>query len=209
MSITNKGTLRTAVLAEVVWDTSLETRCNEWIDRATATLNRDLRVKDMLTTLTGTLTGSTSTLAQPSDFLSVETFFLSTGGGSVIPSFVTPTALEQSVPSDASGQPTHIAIVGSNFKLKPIPDSNYDYTLLYYQRIPALTTDTDTNWVLDNHPDAYLYGTLVMGGIYLNDSRIQEWSTLYTRALQGIRGESDRALLPPGNIQVSLEATVT
>ena len=48
-----------------------------------------------------------------------------------------------------------------------------------------------------------------MGGIYLKDSRIQEWSTLYTRALQGIRGESDRAMLPPGNIQVSLQTTVT
>ena len=209
MSITNKGTLRTAVLAELVWDTSLDTRVDEWTDRLTASLNRDLRVKDMLTTATGTLTAGTATLAQPSDFLSVESFYITTGGESIMQTFVTPTALEQTVASDSSGQPTHIAVIGSNFKLKPIPDSAYNYTLLYYQNVPVLTTDTDTNWVLTNHPDAYLYGVLVFGGIYLNDSRVQEWSTLFTRALQGIRGESDRAMLPPGNLQVTLEATVT
>ena len=209
MSITNKATLRTAILAEVVWDSSLDSRCDEWIARTTANLSRDLKTKDMLASATGTLTSATGELAQPADFLSVEAFYLTNSGGSSTLNFMTPTSLEETVPSDAGGFPTSIAIIGSNFKLKPIPDSNYGFTLLYYQKVPALADDTDTNWVLTNHPDAYLYGALVFGGIYLNDSRVQEWSALYTRALQGIREESDRATLPIGNIQVTLDATVT
>ena len=208
MSITNKGELRTAILNEVEWNSSLNDRADEWITRTTQNLARDLRVNQMLATTTGTLTASTATLAVPSDFLGVDTFYLTTGGASEPVVFVTASVLETTVPNNANGLPTNAAIIGSNIRLKPIPDAGYDYTLVYFARPSALTADSDTNWILDNHSDAYLYGALTFAGLYLSDIRVQTWGTLYTRALQGIEQDSERAQFPIGEVQVTLDASI-
>ncbi len=46
---------------------------------------------------------------------------------------------------------------------------------------------TSTNWVLDDHPDVYLYGALLETAPYLvDDARIPVWETLFEKRLSNI-----------------------
>lgn len=49
--------------------------------------------------------------------------------------------------------------------------------MLYGQRIAALSDSNVTNWMLDKHPDFYLFGSLAMAESWLkNDPRIPQWA---------------------------------
>ncbi len=47
--------------------------------------------------------------------------------------------------------------------------SPLDVIVNYYRRFPALVNDTDTNWLIQNHYDIYLYATLWQSGVYIQE----------------------------------------
>jgi len=49
--------------------------------------------------------------------------------------------------------------------------SDADIEMIYYVRYPALASDTDTNWILQNAYGAYLYGSLLHAKPYLRDEQ--------------------------------------
>jgi hypothetical protein len=62
-------------------------------------------------------------------------------------------------------------------------------TLVYYAKIPPLSSTNVTNWLLTDHPDAYLYGALMQAAIKYQDSQAATgYGTLFTQALNGIQG---------------------
>lgn len=42
-------------------------------------------------------------------------------------------------------------------------------SITYYAKFPALVKDTDSNWLLENAPDVYLFSALVEASIYTRD----------------------------------------
>ncbi len=81
-------------------------------------------------------------------------------------------------------------MVGDEFQFIPIPDASYLVELTYWRRIPPLSDTNTTNWILSDHPDAYLYGALVQSAPYLmDDSRITTWGTLFTAALDDMNND--------------------
>ena len=63
----------------------------------------------------------------------------------------------------------------------------------YFQKIPALSTETTSNWLLDRHPDVYLYGSLVEAQPYLhNDKRVVLWKALFTEAVEQLISEDHK-----------------
>ena len=76
--------------------------------------------------------------------------------------------------------------------LNTVPDGTYTSELYYNARLPALSDSTTTNWLLEYHPDAYLYGSLVHSAPYLKeDARLQTWAALYQNAVDAINTESE------------------
>jgi len=69
-----------------------------------------------------------------------------------------------------------------------IAPSNGDTTVdaIYLSRVTPLTPDNDSNWVLEEHADCYLTGTLLEAAIYIRDE--QAIALLSTR-LDGIIAE--------------------
>ena len=64
---------------------------------------------------------------------------------------------------------------------------------LCYQKIPALA-DNATNWLLDAHPDAYLYGSLMQSAPYLQaDERIGIWAGKYNQIKEQITASDEKA----------------
>ena len=73
------------------------------------------------------------------------------------------------------------------------PDGDYTLEIIYYQKIPALSANT-TNWLLDEHPDAYLYGTLMHSAPYLQaDERVGIWAGKYQQIIEQIKTSDEKA----------------
>ena len=43
----------------------------------------------------------------------------------------------------------------------PTPDQDYDFEVLYYERLSPLSSENQTNWLTQNAPNAMLFGTLL------------------------------------------------
>ena len=83
-----------------------------------------------------------------------------------------------------SGAPKFYTVVGGELQLYPVADQAYVGELVYLARTPALSDAAPANWILQDHPDAYLYGALVQSAPYLrDDARAEVWGTLFTAAL--------------------------
>ena len=98
------------------------------------------------------------------------------------------------ITSDTQGKPRYYAITDGSIEAFPTPDANYTLEMVYYGRIPALTTSNTSNWVLQYHADAYLYGALIHSAPFLGeDARMATWAALYQSAIDAINMESDKA----------------
>lgn len=83
---------------------------------------------------------------------------------------------------------------GDSFELLPAPDATYTFELQYFRRIPRLSDAQPVNWVLEEAPDAYLYGALVHTAPYLqHDERIATWAALAGAAMQRLNQSSKKA----------------
>ena len=57
-----------------------------------------------------------------------------------------------------------------------------------FRDVPALSSGNPSNWILEDHPDLYLYGALVEAEPYLkNDARIPVWRGLYDVEIARVR----------------------
>jgi hypothetical protein len=64
-------------------------------------------------------------------------------------------------------------------EMRLVRGDSADLTLLYWQKIPALSDSNQTNWVLDRYPDLYLYASLRHAAALLpkDDRRVfEDWS---------------------------------
>jgi hypothetical protein len=100
------------------------------------------------------------------------------------------------------GRPFAYSVVGNEFQLFRVPDQAYTATLIYRQRIPALSDSQPVNWLLSSHPDAYLYGALLQSAPWLrHDERVPMWSAAFEQILADIRSadivETQAANLAP------------
>jgi hypothetical protein len=86
-----------------------------------------------------------------------------------------------------TGAPRWYAVVGGELQLFPAADQDYTGELTYIARVPALSGVNPVNWILQDYPDAYLYGALVQSAPYLkDDARAATWGALFTAALDDI-----------------------
>lgn len=156
-------------------------------------LNRALRVADMLTTSTVTLTSGNGAL--PSDFLEAGQV-LSPGGLPI--RAMNGQQLTNSY-RNIGGVPAGYAIVGSSINVRPTAAG--DLTITYYARIPSLTPASPTNWLLLKAPDVYLYALVAEVAISSMDpAKTQAAMQMLGMALQGLQIEDERRRW--GNAQV-------
>ncbi|MEW8416870.1 MAG: hypothetical protein AB2690_06415 [Candidatus Thiodiazotropha endolucinida] len=65
---------------------------------------------------------------------------------------------------------------------------------LHYERAFALSEESPTNYLLEHHPDAYLYATLLEAPVWsFDDDRLVVYQDRYDRAIASIRGHMSGA----------------
>jgi len=128
----------------------------------------------------------------PGDWLETLRMYTSDGQQLLLTSVSEISQLKLSNP--ANGKPARYTINSGEFEFYPVPDMPYEITMVYRAKTPALVSDTDTNWILEYHPDAYLYATLAHTAPYLKeDERTAIWAGLKEDAISQINLESNRA----------------
>jgi hypothetical protein len=182
MSLATYSDLKTTV-ANYLARTDLTTQIPDFIRFAELRLRRELRIRQMLKSVTTTTTGGDPTVALPSDFLEARDFYVSTNPIQPL-TFSSPAIFSRNTNTTQSGKPLNYTILASEFKLSPVPDSNYTLEMLYFAA-PTFMDDTNSsNVFMANAPDALLYGALVEAEPYvMNDARVNTWGSLYDRAI--------------------------
>jgi hypothetical protein len=78
----------------------------------------------------------------------------------------------------------------THWMIAPTPASDYDFEVLYYERLQPLDSSNQTNWFTIYAPQALLYGSLLQAMPFLkNDDRVGMWQNLYQQAMQVLVAE--------------------
>jgi len=164
---TNLGSwsgLREAVAAWLDRD-DLNDRIPDFIRLAEARFRREIvrTEQETIVSLPGTL---------PSDFDSARAVYL-TDAPTIALTQISPAELRGRYSGPGTGPPQVYAISAGQIIVGPPPNAAYAATLLYNRKIPALGSSVQTNWLLDDHPDLYLFGTLLHAEFFgWNDDRL-------------------------------------
>ena len=185
MSFTNYADLQTTI-AGYLARTDLTTQIPDFIRLAELRLRRDLRIRQMLKSVTTATVASDSTVELPSDFLEVRDFVVV--GNPVRPlNYYSPSAFNRNTRTWEIGKPVDYTVLANDFQLAPIPDSVYTLKMFYFAAPVFLSDSNSSNAFLANTPDALLYGALLEAAPYLmDDARINTWGTMFDRAMASI-----------------------
>lgn len=100
---------------------------------------------------------------------------------------------ERKAREGTTGRPTDYAIVGAKLYVAPEPDQDYTAELVYFQSFDPLSASVTTNPILEEAPDAYLFGALLQAEPYLeHDNRIPMWQAKFDRAIDQLNDVRDR-----------------
>lgn len=178
--------------------TDLSARVPTFIRLFEARMNRRLRDPDMECQSTQETTASTSNYALPTDCRKVRELYMAEDP-TVVLEYMSPQAMRDTYADNTTGEPVVYTIIGNELVLAPTPDGAYTLTLTYVQEIPDLTSTNTTNWLLDDHPDAYLWGSLCMAEAFVqNDERLAVWKAAWDEALSEIIREGNQRRVTGG-----------
>jgi hypothetical protein len=193
VAINTYATLKTSV-ASWVNRSDLTASIPDFVTLAEADIRRDVRVQAMESVATGTLTGET--LAHPTRF--IEARRLTLGG----------YAYEYRTPADytelvrVSSQDTVYTSIGDAFYILN-GKSGDSYSLTYWAAFAAFSADADTNWLLANAPDIYLFGALRYAAIFMaDDAAMTRNLAMYLSAAKRVSSQEHRSAYSGSTITV-------
>jgi hypothetical protein len=185
MAFDSYSSLKTTI-ANYLARSDLTSVIPDFIRLAEYRLQRELRIRQMLTIAQANTTGGTSTVGIPSDFLEMRDIHVVSNPVRTL-SYEAPNSFYRNTRSAESGVPNSYTVLSDVMQFAPIPDSTYVLQMLYYAKPPVLSDTNASNVFLANTPDALLYGALGEAEPYLmNDARLQVWAALYDRAVNSI-----------------------
>ena len=192
MTITNFGTLKTAI-ADTLDRQDLTSVIPQFVSLAQAQFNRKIRSHRQITR--GSLTIDAQFEALPADWL--ETIRITMDANPI--RVLTQISMDdltryRTAIDNTTDAPVYFSHNGTDIELFPTPSTSYTGEITYYAKVTALSADADTNWLLTNNPDVYLYGALVHTAPYLkDDARIALWAGLLAQAMDEIEDETAAA----------------
>ena len=192
--IANAADLR-AFIATTLNRRDLTDAIPRWIQMCEGEVNRNLRVREMVKPAYIEMTvADQGYIPTPGDFLEVENIETQTDPAIVLEA-VTPQRADELRARLKGGLPAYYSVVGSRVEIVPHPAEPISIEMSFYARLPPLTTNAATNWLLQRSPDVYLYGSLIHSAPYLkDDQRLPLWQTKFDKALDDLRRADKRAI---------------
>lgn len=142
-----------------------------WVKKATARLNQELRILEMTRHVVMPI--SSPKFVVPVDYVAVHAMKLNSAptAGAVLGSNVDnliyqpPFEISQHrFPGCNDRRPKYYTVHGREFEFAPfVTGQQFQIDLRYYAELTALSSDTDTNYILEKFPDLYEKAMLVYG----------------------------------------------
>lgn len=195
MALTNYGELKTSV-ANWVHRTDLDAVIPDFITMASARINNDLKSVFMEKRVAATITTEYSEL--PTDMVEIRNVKIN----SEIINFYTQDQIVQGGYDSSTGSPAIYTIVANQIRVIGAPNSA-ELEIVYYAMLSALSADTDTNIVIDNYPQLYMYATMLEYAIYAEeDERVPVLGRYYSDSVERINNANDKVRYPSGSLAV-------
>lgn len=182
--------------------TELQSSVANWLNRSDLTteitgdfivltekdFNSKLRIRKMVES-DSSFSINAETVALPSGFLQVRDLFILSGGTKYALRYMTPPQMDEIRGSSSTGMPSVYTILGDKFRFASKPDSTYTATINFYKTFDPLSDSNTSNYILTNHPQIYLYGSLYHAAQFLGGvepQKVQAWQQNYVTALERV-----------------------
>ena len=180
MAITDYASLKTEVATYLHRD-DLTATIPTFISNCEHRIARALRVSQLLTTTTVTVSAAGSTGTLPTGFLEMANVKISTGAEL---QYVPPDRIDK---ESGAGTPWIYTLLGSTIVVAPSWTAGGNLTCTMWKKETALSDSNTTNWYVLNCPDALLFGALWEAAPFLmNDSRVPIWQEFFRGAVDGL-----------------------
>jgi hypothetical protein len=194
-----------AVVADWLDRDDLDSRIPTYVQMAEAMFNRELRTPEMeKSTL---LPASSEDVTLPTDYLAMRSIYIEGSPDRPLRG-VAPTAIRQTF-DGSTGTPVAYTLVSGGLRLEPPPADALQLQLDYFARIEGLTDAAPSNWMLEKHPDAYLYGSLFYAEQMLdNSTRAAQWKGLLDEVMARINRAANNDRYGAGPLVPNLQTQV-
>lgn len=191
------ATLQTAI-ADNTHRTDLTAKIPDFIALAEAFLFRELNIRSLETSTTGTTTGGLITL--PADFAYLVKVTTTYGGREYTLDYGGDPRAETAT----SGLPYGYVMESGGLRLYPEAGTGYAYTIYYGMDVSPLSGSVSTNWLLDNAYDLYLQSSLIEAYRYTqNTEQEARLSSLVGPMVESVRRMIERKAQPSrGGLQI-------
>jgi len=209
MALTNYTTLKASIANWLNRSDLSDEIADDFIVLTEADFNSKLRVRKMIASADVTINAETAAL--PTGFLQVRDFYILSGSTKYPLRYMTPSQMDQVKGTSTTGIPQAYTILGDNFRFMPRPDSTYTGKLNFYKKFDALSGSNATNFILENHPAIYLYGSLFHAANFLggyNPQQIQTWQQMYATAMERLELNDREDQFSGSPLQIRSEDTI-
>ena len=94
-------------------------------------------------------------------------------------------------------------VTAENIVFDPAPETAFTFIYSGYAVLPGLDSGNTTNWLLDDHPDAYLAGTLAAAYAFeRDDDAAAKYNNLLEEIIAEIVREANEKRVPAGPLQM-------
>jgi hypothetical protein len=163
MALTNYTDLQASVTAWLQRN-DLAATIPDFIKLFEACANRRLRVRQQQAT--AELTPAAGVVALPADYLSWTRLTWTGSPRRELP-YVEPSWLQSAYPESPQDVPGVFTIEGGNIITMPIDVNATPLELVYFQKVaPLASAPSGVNWLMTEHPDLYLFGSLTEAQAY-------------------------------------------
>lgn len=205
MALANYSDLQTAV-ASWLKRSDLMSSIPDFIALAESKLNRRLRLRAMDKITSDVTSISTNLLAFPANTVELMDIALVETDGAL--SELTLVTQENFYPAYkvTPAKPTAFT-VRDQIEFDCVSDQVYSLKIHYLEGF-ALSVASPTNWLLTNHPDAYLFGALAEAAPFIkDDNRYPMWQNRFDVAIREINAKETRS--KAGTLVTDVPATAS
>lgn len=190
MAITNYSTLQAAI-ADYLNRADLTSQIQNFIQFAEADLNTRLRCREQI--VRAEATSSAEFVQLPADWLEAINLHIIDGQQPL--RYITLDKADEINSLEVYTAPHYYSLMNGAIEIIPEPTDDIDIEMIYYAKIPALSDQATTNWLLTKAPDVYLYGALTHAAPFLmDDQRIPVFGQIYLARVQALQEESQKSL---------------
>ena len=174
--------------------TDLDGVIDSFVKSATSRINREVKADAM--EASATLVSSTKDFTLPTDYNQMRAVYLDSN------ELVSPVSPGQSKDENWSREAFY-SIHGGILELRPAPTQSTNLNIKYFAKLASLSADTDTNKLLDDYQNLYIYAVMIEFCLFSEeDQRVATWQSAFTEeAMRVNKIEEDKRFGPGMSIR--------